>query len=241
MQPDISLISSKAKLEYPVLGLYDTPNTEPYGKYRTVKNCLYSYFRVFTKGTPIRLTRDQYACPGAGRWLFGLETRSREEFISFLTDREGLKANQELMALWLDNEKPYMPEHENLFFGPLVPSEYSYLKTATFFVNPDQLSIFSIGAQLECRPGDPEPVIAPFGSGCMQLLSLFRDLEHAQALIGATDMAMRKHLPPGILAFTVTRPMFERLARIPEDSFLNRSFIKTLRESRSTSLKRQDH
>ena len=234
MQPDISFLCRKAKLEYPVVGLYDTPNIGPYGNYREAKSCLFSYFRVFSKGKHIHLNKDQYGCPGAGRWLFGLETRSREEFIDFLTDEEGLKANRELMALWLEDEKPYEPEHDKLFFGPLVPSEYEYLKTATFFVDPDQLSILSIAAQLESKPGDAEPVIAPFGSGCMQLISLFRDLDQPQAIIGATDMAMRKHLPRQLLAFTVTRPMFERLARIPEDSYLNRSFIKTLHQSRET-------
>jgi len=231
-EPDISFICKKAGLKYPVMGLYDTPNKGSYGDFVPVKSCVFSYFSLLVKGRHIRITKDQYGCGGAGGWLCGLETRSREEYVSFLTDQEGLKANHGLMELWLDSVKPYLPEHENLFFGPLVPSEYGYLKTVTFFVDPDQLSIFSIGAQLESKPADPEPVIAPFGSGCMQLISLFRDLEQPQAIIGATDMAMRQHLPLPVLAFTVTRPMFERLARVTGDSYLTKSFIQTLKQER---------
>ena len=59
--------------------------------------------------------------------------------------------------------------------------------------------------------GDPQPVITPFGSGCMQLVSLFRDLSVPQAIIGSTDMAMRKYIPPNILAFTIIISMLEKL------------------------------
>ena len=89
-----------------------------------------------------------------------------------------------------------------------------------------------LGAQLHSSPSDPPPVIAPFGSGCMQLVSLFRDLNIPQAIIGATDMAMRKYLPQDILAFTVTKPMFELLCNIDKNSYLEKSFIKGLKRAR---------
>jgi len=43
---------------------------------------------------------------------------------------------------------------------------------------------------------------------------------------------MRGYLPPDLLAFTVTRPMLERLARLDERSFLFRPFLADLRRSR---------
>jgi hypothetical protein len=94
------------------------------------------------------------------------------------------------------------------------------------------LSMLMIGAQLHSAPSDRPPVIAPFGSGCMQLVTLFEDLEVPQAIIGATDMAMRKHLPPEILAFTVTKPMFRLLCRIGSGSYLEKSFFKGLQAAR---------
>jgi len=75
-------------------------------------------------------------------------------------------------------------------------------------------------------------VIAPFGSGCGQLVSVFKDLGIPQAAIGSTDVASREYLPPDILAFTVTRRMFERLAALDERSFLTKPFWKRLRAAR---------
>jgi hypothetical protein len=92
-----------------------------------------------------------------------------------------------------------------------------------------------IGAQYFQTPEDATPVIAPFGAGCMQMVSLFKDLNAAQAMIGATDMAMRKYLPADILAFTVTKPMFEKLCKLDDNSFLNKSFIRDLKRARNIS------
>ena len=116
--------------------------------------------------------------------------------------------------------------------GPLRESQYAHLKTVTFYVNPDQLSLLTIGAQYHSAPADAAPVIAPFGSGCSQLVALFDDLGRPQAAIGATDIAMRQHLPPEFLAFTVTKPMFERLCELDERSFLFKPFWRRLREAR---------
>ena len=76
----------------------------------------------------------------------------------------------------------------------------------------------------------------PFGSGCMELVVTFADLERPQAVIGATDMAMRDSLPPDLLAFTVTVPMFERLCALDPRSFLGRGFLDRLRRARGGRL-----
>jgi hypothetical protein len=94
-----------------------------------------------------------------------------------------------------------------------------------------------IGAQYDSAPEDPPPVIAPFGSGCRELIP-FRDFDMPQASIGATDIAMRQHLPPDILAFTVTTPMFSRLCELDERSFLYKPFLQRLRKARGATLYR---
>ena len=66
----------------------------------------------------------------------------------------------------------------------------------------------------------------------MQILPLFEDMNIPQAMIGATDIAMRQYLPPDILAFTVTRPMFKQLCELDERSFLYKPFWRNLREAR---------
>jgi hypothetical protein len=109
---------------------------------------------------------------------------------------------------------------------------YNFLKTITFFVIPDQLSLLMLGAQYNRRPTDPAPVIVPFGSGCGQLVALFNDLNIPQAVIGTTDIAMRQYLPPDILGFTVARPLFEELCALDESSFLYKPFWERLQKSR---------
>jgi hypothetical protein len=158
--------------------------------------------------------------------------KSREEFVSFLVDEEGLKASRDLMRRWLDERQPYLREHDHILIGPLRQEAYGLLKTATFFVNPDQLGLLMLGAQYYSEPGDIPPVVAPFGSGCMLLASFFQDLNAAQAVIGATDIAMRQYLPADVLAFTVTKPMFEQLCSLDERSFLHKPFWKRLTKAR---------
>ena len=131
------------------------------------------------------------------------------------------------MGRWIDARRNYRPQHGQLLIGPLRDKQYEHLKTVTFFVNPDQLSLFVIGAHYT-------PLIsAPFSSACGLLLPLFDDLERPAAIIGATDIAVQRHLPPDILAFSVTKPLYEQLCALDEHSFLNKKFWQDVRKARS--------
>ncbi len=236
MQPDATHLMKQIDLTLPLVGLYDAPDPAPFAPLVAPKEgrwaCAYGFFQSWLDGKTLRLTKENFGCGGAGRALCGVETRARGDFLDFLVGEEGLKASTELMGKWIDDSPPYRQEHPNLLIGSLRPGEYGHLRTVTFFVNPDQLSALAIGAQFHAAPEDPPPVIAPFGSGCMQLIAAFRDLHAAQAVIGATDLAMRVYLPPNILAFTVTKPMFERLCSLREESFLHKPFLTKLRKAR---------
>ncbi|NQT78746.1 MAG: DUF169 domain-containing protein [Bacteroidetes bacterium] len=235
-----SFIINKLDLSIPLIGVYDAPGDTDFGQVKTPPgnrhSCFFAFYKSWEKGTTLKLSHNNYGCGGCGSWLFGEITKTRKEYVKFLADDEGLKANHELMDEWLDDVHAYKPEHGFLFIGPLKDEHAQYLKTITFFVNPDQLSVLMIGAQYYHRPGDPVPVLAPFGSGCMEMLSHFTDLDIPQAVIGATDLAMRKYLPPEILAFTVTVPMFEQLCKIDKNSFLEKRFLKDLKKARKGRL-----
>jgi len=184
------------------------------------------------RGQTLHITSENAGCNGAGHWLCGVQTRDREDFVKFLVEEEGLRASHELINSWLDVAEPYRQKHPHLLIGPLKKDMYQYLKTVTFLVDADRLALLVTGAYYHSRPVDPPPVIAPFGSGCSALIAAFDDLDIAQASIGATDTAMRRHLPPDILAFTVTRPMFERLCALDENSFLYKGFWSDLKKAR---------
>jgi hypothetical protein len=236
MQPDPSFLLEHLEPHWPLIGFYDAPEPsafEPIVEPRPMaRACIFSFHQAWLEGKTLHLTKDNYGCGGAGHWMFSLETRSKQDFIRFLVDDEGLKASRELMEAWLDRGKPYAPAHPHLFLGPLRDSQYAFLRTVTFFVNPDQLGLLVLAANYHAAPGDPSPVIAPFGAGCMEMAPLFDNLSVPQALIGATDIAMRDQLEPDLLAFTVTVPMYERICSIGEDSFLSKPFLRRLKAAR---------
>jgi hypothetical protein len=237
MLPNPRQLIEQLELRLPIIGLYDAPDPSAFDALVEAdphKNtCIFKFYEQWLEGRTLHLTRENSGCGGCAHWLFGKETREREDFVEFLVVTEGLKDTKELMKRWLEHKKPYTPEHGHIFIGPLRMDNVEHLKTVTFLVNPDQMSTLIVGAQYYHAPEDRwPPVIAPFGSGCMQLLPLFQDLDFPQALIGSTDIAMRWHIPPSIIAFTVTVPMYRQLCQLDERSFLFKPFLMDLKRSR---------
>jgi len=240
MQPDYSYLANKLDLASPLVGVYDAPDPQAFMPLVTIpekqRACIFEFYADWMDGKTLRISPESYGCGGCGTWMFGIQTRSREDYINFLANKEGLKNSEELMGKWFDQVERYSPRYGQLFMGPLQAAQYPYLKTVTFYVNPDQLSVLVLGANYFAGPGDPAPVSVDFGSGCMEILNLIHDKPYPAAIIGSTDMAMRSHLPPDRLAFTVNIPMFERLCSLGPSSFLEKPFLKMLRFARKGSL-----
>jgi hypothetical protein len=232
-QPNPDILSRRIDLKIPLIGFYDAPDPRLFAPsvFPNPGECVFSFYGNWLRGETLHITKDHYGCGGAGRWMCGISTRSRKAFIEFLVDDEGLKSSHTLMEQWIDSGRPYRAAYPHLLVGPLKEDQWSYAKSITFFVNPDQLSALMIGAQYESTPKDPLPVIAPFGSGCMELLP-FENPDIPQAAISTTDIAMRQYIPPEILGFTVTKSMFERLCALDERSFLYKPFLQRLRKAR---------
>ncbi|UCE40446.1 MAG: DUF169 domain-containing protein [Candidatus Aminicenantes bacterium] len=232
-QPNPANFCSRIDLKIPLVGFYDAPDPaafEPLVK-PSPGECVFAFYDKWAEGKTLLISREHYGCGGAGRWMCGVETRARRDFISFLVDQEGLKASHELMEKWIDASKPYKSRYPHILIGPLKEDQWQYAKSITFFANPDQIAALSYGAQYCSTPEDPPPLIAPFGAGCMQLLP-FDDLTIPQASIGTTDIAMRQHIPPDILGFTVTKSMFRQFCELDKRSFLYKPFLKNLRKAR---------
>lgn len=236
MTPDCQPLIETAGLEFPVIGLYDTPEPDAFSPLVGPKHgkwaCLFMFFNSWREGKSLHLTAENYGCGGCGTYLFNQETRDRDSYINFLHGEEGLKATPELMGEWIDSTPRYQPRHDHLVIGPLREEQSVWLKTVTFFLNPDQLSLFVTGALYHQGSNQPPRVTAPFASGCGLLAPVFRDLEEPEAVIGATDIAMRKYLPPDLLAFTVTVPIYEQLCSLDQNSFLNKPFWKEVLQAR---------
>jgi hypothetical protein len=242
-QPDPTRLVADLDLDLPLIGFYDAPDPSPFEPLVAPRRgqgrgpCVFDFFRRWQRGDTLHLTRDDYGCGGAGRALCGATPRGRDEFIDFLWKDEGLRATRDLMAGWVDNAPVYDMEHDHVLIGPLRPDQAAFLKTVTFWVNADQLAVLQHGAYHHHPWGGPDPVTVPFGSGCMELVVTFRDLDTPQAAVGGTDIAMRDQVPPGVLAFTVTVPMFAQLCSLGDDSYLGKGFLRRLRAARGGSLK----
>jgi len=238
MQPDPTTLIEKAGLTLPLICSYNAPDPAPFtplvepvpGKWA----CVFMYYKRWLKGETLHLTADNYGCGGAGYWLHAVQTRTREEFIKFLAEEEGL-STPDRMAQWLDHQKPNKPQYPHILIGPLKADQYPYLKSVTFMLTPDQLSLFIYGANYHSVPNDPEPILARFGSGCSQLYGRFDNPDFAQAAIAGTDVAMRRFMPADIILFSVTRSMFERLCSLDERTFLFKPFWQELRKARGQS------
>ncbi len=236
-QPDAARLRKKLDIELPLIGFFDAPDPALFEPLVTPRgnDCVFSFFKNWLKGETLHSTRERYGCFGAGGCMWGIQAKSRKEFIRFLVDDEGLKVSGELMEASIDSRTSYRAENAHIFIGPLKEEGWLYLKTITFLVNPDQLSALIIAARYHSAPGDVPPFIAPFGSGCREIIS-FKNFNVPQASIGATDIAMRQHLPPDLLAFTVTKPMFSRLCTLDERSFLYKPFLERLKKTRGNTL-----
>lgn len=236
-QPDPERLQERLQISLPLIGFYDAPDPALFGPLVEPGpgQCVFCFYKDWLAGRTLHLTKERYGCGGAAGSLFGVQTRPRKEFIKFLADDEGLKASHVLMEQWIDARHAYHAENSHLMIGPLKEGAWACARTVTFLVNPDQLSALAIGAQYRSAPDDPPPVTAPFGSGCSQLAP-FKDMRIAQACVGGTDIAMRQHLPPDILMFSVTRTMFEQLCGLDERSFLYKPFLERLKKARGGRL-----
>ena len=234
MKPDPTSLLKIACIETPLVGFYDVPDPKPFEPFAKTKRCFFSCYGNWLKGESVCISVNDFSCRGCGYWIGGVEFTSRENMAKDLNKREGFKSSHELMKQWLDNQKPYRIEHGYVVIGPLRDEQYDFLKTVTFFVNPDQLSLLLLGTEYKNASVNVNPAVTAFGSGCGQLAALFGnfDPDIPKAIIGATDIAMRKHLPPDILALTVNKPMYWQLCELDKNSFLYKSFWKTLRKAR---------
>jgi hypothetical protein len=238
MQPDPTNLLQAAGIQNPLIGFYDVPDPKPFEPLARPKRCFFSCYENWLQGESVCTSEGHCSCRGGGYWVGGTEFATREEFARTLNEREGFKASNELMEQWLDNQKPYRIEHGYVVIGPLRDDQYGFLKTVTFFVNPDQLSLLLLGTEYHNASIHNHPTTIAFGSGCGQMAALFEnfDPDVPKAIVGATDIAMREHLPPDILALTVNKPMYRQLCELDEHSFLYKPFWKRLRKARGEAI-----
>ncbi|MDB4334905.1 DUF169 domain-containing protein [bacterium] len=236
---DATYLLDRLQINIPLIGVYDAPQDADFGSViepSPYKNtCLFAYFNAWKRGRTLKLTSTNYGCAANGYWFFGKEKSSKEELVNYWLNEEGWKCSKPLMEDWLSVYPPYQSKNKCIYIGPIKNSMEKYLKSITFFVTPDQLSALVIGANYFSGSDLESPLSLPSGSGCMKLLNLIPQGDVAKAIIGATDLTMRKFIPKDVLAFTVNPAMFEQLCKLDKNSFLGKTLVKELQQVRMDS------
>jgi len=245
MQPNPDNLLQIAGITTPLIGFYDVVDPAPFEPIVKPKRCFFSSYENWLKGESNCISTNNASCQGGGYWVGGVtpawavekagsDYSALETFAKSLNEREGFKSSDELLCQVFEIQKPYLIENGYVVMGPIRNDQYEYLKTVTFYVNPDQLSLLILGAGYNNTSAQDHLVTAPFGSGCGLMAAALGDFDKdiPGAVIGATDIAMREYLPPDILAFTVNKAMYKQLCELDEDSFLYKGFWKRLRKAR---------
>ena len=240
----IDRLKSALRLETPLIAVYDsapTPEFEPTVK-ATGRTCCFAYYKRWLNGETLVIQRGnggfanpKHGCPGAQN-AFGLGEGYPSFMANFLTDGkgapmgEGLKATPELAQEFLDRARPLTPSGDTVLIGPLRVEQWDHVRSVTFFVDPDRLSgVMTLAGYWS---SDPNLMFAPFSSGCGLL---WRELENAGAdrpVIGCTDLAMRRYIPPEVMCFTVSPARFEQMIGFPDEAFLNKEWWNDLMKHR---------
>ena len=246
-EESVDRLVGKLRLDTPIIALYDSAPSDEFAPMveSSGRTCCFAYYKRWLKGETLVIERGEggfrdpdRGCYGA-QSAFGLGSGYPPFMPNFLTDGkgapmgEGLKATPELAKEFLDRSAAPEITSGFVLIGPLRLSLWEKVRSVTFLVDPDRLSALMTLAGY--WSSDPEIISAPFSSGCGLLLRELESTGGERAVIGCTDIAMRKYLPPEMLCLTVSPAMFERMVEFPKEAFLNKSWWNELMDQRSRS------
>jgi hypothetical protein len=233
----IRRLTERLRLATTLIAVYETQPSDVFAPLveLTETTCCFAYYGRWLTGETLVIRKGGMGCRGA-QSAFGFERTPRPFMAHFLTDGvgapkgEGLKATAAVAQAVLDRAKPPDVRSDAVLIGPLRPEQWDKVRSVTFLVDPDRLAgVMTLAGYWSAD----NVVTAPFGSGCSFLWRALGEARDDRAVIGATDIAMRRHLPPGILMLTVTPARFEQMLSFPDDSFLFRPWWNELMDLRA--------
>lgn len=243
----IERLTKALRLETPIIALYDTEPSEAFEPMVQAKGraCCFAYYPRWMRGETLAVKRNggtfqdpQNGCPGMQN-AFGFGKGYPPWMANFLTDGEndapmgeGLKATPALAQEFLDRTEAPAPSGDHILMGPLKLEHWDTVKTLSFFVDPDRLAaVMTLAAY---GTSDPDEIAAPFSSGCGMMWREMINFDRDRPVIGCTDIAMRKYLPPEIMCLTVSPARFIQMVDFPDEAFLKREWWNELMDFRSS-------
>jgi hypothetical protein len=233
----IRRLTERLRLATPLLAVYDAPPSDAFAPLveATETTCCFAYYEHWLTGKTLVIRKGGMGCRGAQAAL-GFQKTYAPFMPHFLTDGvgapqgEGLKATASVAQAFLDRTKPPDVRSDAVLIGPLRVEQWDTVRSVTFLVDPDRLAgVMTLAGYWSAD----HVVTAPFGSGCSFLWRALGEAERDAAVIGATDVAMRRYLPPEILTLTVSPARYEQMLTFPDDSFLSRDWWNGLMDVRA--------
>ncbi len=244
-EKNVERLTGALRLETKLIAIYDTDPVEIFEPMVEARGraCCFAYYPRWMNGETLVIQKNggtfqdpKNGCPGMHN-AFGFGKGYPPWMANFLTDGkngapigEGLKATPQLAQEFLDNAVAPVPGGEHLLMGPLRLEQWKKVRSVSFFVDPDRLAaVMTLAAYWT---SDLDEIAAPFSSGCglmwREMIGFGRD----RAVIGCTDIAMRKYLPPEILCLSVSPARFENMLSFPDDAFLKKDWWNDLMKTR---------
>jgi len=214
------------------------------------RGCVAALLNSAAKGKTAVFSRKTYGCPGGGAGLgFGdtykdfpggieyfLSTGNKEfcrseigknivKNMPFLEHGEGYQKDPEAAKKFISSLPLIDIPFEYVVYKPLEKSADGEVpEIVVLLVNPDQLSALTVLANYS--RGTFDNVIVRFGAGCQQTgIMAYREClsENPKAIIGLTDISVRKIFARDILSFTMPYRMFLEMEGDVEGSFLQKT------------------
>lgn len=192
-----------------------------------VWGCITSLIYASAKGSTAALSSETTSCPG-GRVGAGFDNFKPgiEFFLSNGGERGGKAEHYKKTAELARDYIRAVPEVEKPEFLVLKPLDRlesgEKPEIVIFMVDADQLSGLCTLANFDSPRQDN--VRLEFGAGCVQALLYPMSENYSETkkcVIGLTDPSSRKHIPSGLLSFSIPYSRFLEMEENVEQSFLS--------------------
>lgn len=193
------------------------------------KGCVATMIYNSAKGTVFAFDKDTTGLPcsafylGYTDWIFdGIEKFLSNECV-WGREPERFIKNPEMAKEFVESYVPESHRKGAIVFKPLeLFTEEEQPELVIFFVNADQIS--ALQYLIGFKAPREERIVSRFASACMSVFTV--PMEYAQkgekkAVWGFHDISVRSKLPQDITSMTFTRPLFEEICEILDESFLH--------------------
>jgi uncharacterized protein (DUF169 family) len=215
-------ISQSVPFKLPPMGWYFSPDKPPdvIEFEADIWRCMFSHINDVGGGTKLAFSDGKMGCDGAACYLGFKEVNPGAG--KFLAEKERFKLNVSLGKEFYDQIQPIPTQDKYLILAPIEDiSDDVCIEVVVLWVNALSLSGLVTLANFDRSSNDN--VVIPFASGCQSIWTIpykEKRIKSPKAVVGCLDPAMRKHISPDTISFSLPSERFLEMSEYIPDSFL---------------------